>query len=172
MTTSICCRRWPTTPRSPSRTRGCSANWRRQKSARRHARQVHGRCDHGLLQHPVGPARPHAAGCARGCIDAARHRRGAHAPATAARLSFGIGIAGGDAVVGNIGAWRSMNYTVIGDCVNLARRLQENARGGQILVDGWTYQRIQDKVLVRSLGEMHVKGRSGRLPVFELIALK
>ena len=90
----------------------------------------------------------------------------------AARMSFGIGIAGGDAVVGNIGTRRSMNYTVIGDCVNLARRLQENAKGGQILVDGWTYQRMQDKVLVRSLGEMHVKGRNSPLPIFELIALK
>jgi class 3 adenylate cyclase/DNA-binding response OmpR family regulator len=90
----------------------------------------------------------------------------------AARLSFGIGIATGDAVVGNIGSRRLMNYTIIGDCVNLARRLQENARGGQILVDGWTYQRMQDQVKARSLGEMHVKGRSSPLPVFELVGLK
>ena len=90
----------------------------------------------------------------------------------AARLSFGIGIATGDAVVGNIGSRQLMNYTVIGDCVNLARRLQENARGGQILIDGWTCQRMQDKVQARSLGEMHVKGRSSPLPVFELVGLK
>ncbi|HLF26850.1 MAG TPA: adenylate/guanylate cyclase domain-containing protein [Anaerolineae bacterium] len=90
----------------------------------------------------------------------------------AVRLTFGIGIATGDAVVGNIGTSRLMNYTIIGDCVNLARRLQENAKGGQILVDGWTVQRMQDKVHVRALGDMHVKGRSSPLPVFELVALK
>ena len=50
----------------------------------------------------------------------------------AARLSFGIGIATGDAVVGNLGSKQLMNYTVIGGCVNLARRLQENAKGDQI----------------------------------------
>jgi class 3 adenylate cyclase/CheY-like chemotaxis protein len=90
----------------------------------------------------------------------------------AARLSFGIGIATGDAVVGNIGSSQLMNYTAIGDCVNLARRLQENAKGGQILVDGWTVQRVRDQVQARALGDMHVKGRSSPLPVFELIALK
>jgi class 3 adenylate cyclase len=89
-----------------------------------------------------------------------------------AQLSFGVGIATGDAVVGNIGSSQLMNYTIIGDCVNLARRLQENARGGQILVDGWTYQRMQAQIVARSLGDMQVKGRSGPLPVFELIALK
>ncbi len=90
----------------------------------------------------------------------------------AARLTFGIGIASGDAVVGNLGSRQLMNFTVVGDCVNLARRLQENAMGGQVLVDGWTYQRMQDTVHARSLGEMRVKGRSSPLPVFELVALK
>ena len=90
----------------------------------------------------------------------------------AARLGFGIGIATGDAVVGNIGASRLMNYTAIGDCVNMARRMQENARAGQTLIDGYTYQRIQDKVAARSLGDLHIKGRSGPLPVFELLSVK
>jgi len=90
----------------------------------------------------------------------------------AARLSFGIGMATGEAVVGNIGSSRLMNYTVIGDCVNLARRLQENARGGQILVDGWTVHTLQDRVRVRPLGEINVKGRSSSTPIFELVGLR
>lgn len=53
--------------------------------------------------------------------------------AQAHRLQFGIGIATGDAVVGNIGTAQLMNYTAIGNSVNLARRLQESAKGGQIL---------------------------------------
>jgi len=92
----------------------------------------------------------------------------------AARLTFGIGIATGEAVVGNIGSSRLMNYTVIGDCVNLARRLQEIAKGGQILLDGWTHYTMQSLVHIQSrpLGEMNVKGRSSPMPVFELIGLK
>jgi class 3 adenylate cyclase len=89
-----------------------------------------------------------------------------------ARLGFGIGISTGDAVVGNIGASRLMNYTVIGDCVNMARRLQENAKAGQILLDGYTYRRMEGKVVARALGDMHVKGHSGPLPVYEMISLK
>ena len=96
------------------------------------------------------------------------HKRMPHA----AQLTFGIGLATGEAVVGNIGTRHLMNYTIIGDCVNLARRLQENARGGQILVDGLTYQRMQSQIAARSLGHMHVKGRSSPLPVFELMGLK
>lgn len=88
------------------------------------------------------------------------------------RLQIGIGVATGEAVVGNIGARQSMNYTAIGDCVNVARRLQENARGGQILIDSWTYKCIEDKVHANTLGNMQVKGRSGPLPVFELLSLR
>jgi class 3 adenylate cyclase len=70
------------------------------------------------------------------------------------RLQFGIGIACGEAVVGNIGTAQLMNYTAIGNSVNLARRLQETAKGGQILIDDNTYQAIQRHVKARSLGEL------------------
>ncbi len=116
--------------------------------------------DHALCAARAALAMQHAI--------AQEHARLPHA----ARLNFGIGIATGDAVVGNIGTRQSMNYTVIGDCVNLARRLQENAQAGQILLDGWTYQRMRDDALVRPIGETRVKGRSSPLPVFELVALR
>ena len=48
------------------------------------------------------------------------------------RLNFGIGVGIGEAVVGNIGTAQMMNYTIIGDSVNKVKRLQENAKGGQI----------------------------------------
>jgi len=68
-----------------------------------------------------------------------------------ARLSFGVGINVGEAVVGNVGTAELMNYTAIGDSVNLAKRLQENAEAGQILLSQSTYQAVRGRVRVRAL---------------------
>lgn len=88
------------------------------------------------------------------------------------RLQFGVGIATGDAVVGNIGTAQLMNYTAIGTSVNLARRLQESARGGQILIDQATYQAAADRIKARPLGLLEVKGMREPLPVFDVLGLK
>lgn len=87
-------------------------------------------------------------------------------------LSFGIGIHVGQAVVGNIGTVQQMNYTTIGDTVNLAKRLQENARGGQIILSQTTYEAVQDAVVVEDLGPLVVKGRTASVHTYQLIDLK
>ena len=88
------------------------------------------------------------------------------------RLQFGVGIACGEAVVGNIGTAQLMNYTAIGHSVNLARRLQEGAKGGQILIDESTYQAVQHYVRARSLETIEVKGFSAPVPVYEVLGLR
>jgi class 3 adenylate cyclase/DNA-binding response OmpR family regulator len=88
------------------------------------------------------------------------------------RLQFGVGIATGDAIVGNIGTAQLMNYTAIGISVNLARRLQESAKGGQILIDLATYQAAADHIKARPLGLLEVKGMREPLPVFDVSGLK
>jgi adenylate cyclase len=89
-----------------------------------------------------------------------------------ARLSFGVGINVGEAVMGNVGTAELMNYTAIGDSVNLARRLQENAEAGQILLSQSAYEAVREHVRVRALKPIKVKGRSGTEPVYELVGLK
>lgn len=91
---------------------------------------------------------------------------------TGLRLQFGVGIATGEAVVGNIGTVQLMNYTVIGHSVNLARRLQEIAKGGQVLIDQATQQAVANRARCRSLGAVEMKGFSGPVPVYEVIGLK
>ncbi len=86
-------------------------------------------------------------------------------------LTFGIGVNLGWAVVGNIGTARAMNYTAIGDAVNLAKRLQERAAPGQILVAESVIERLGDLVNVRPLGPMQVKGRQKPVTVYELLGL-
>ena len=88
------------------------------------------------------------------------------------RLRFGVGIASGEAIVGNIGTARLMNYTAIGPTVNLARRLQEAARGGQILIDKATYGMVEPYIRAKTLGEIEVKGFSLFVPVFEVLGLR
>jgi class 3 adenylate cyclase len=58
-------------------------------------------------------------------------------------LGLGIGLHTGEAVVGNIGSEKVMDYTVVGYVVNVAKRLQEIARGGQILLSEATYRSVK-----------------------------
>jgi class 3 adenylate cyclase len=88
------------------------------------------------------------------------------------QLNFGVGINAGEAVVGNVGTTKQMNYTAIGDSVNYAKRLQENAKGGQILVGLAAYEQIKDQIEVRELPPLPVKGRSVPERVFEALGLK
>lgn len=86
-------------------------------------------------------------------------------------MSFGIGIHVGPAVVGNIGTSQQMNFTAIGDTVNVAKRLQENARGGQILLSQAAYEAVREIAVVKPLGRMTVKGRTAAVQVYSLVGL-
>lgn len=86
-------------------------------------------------------------------------------------MSFGVGVHLGDAVVGNIGTDKAMNYTAIGDTVNVTKRLQEKAEPGQVLITDTVRARLGEKVETKELGEIMVKGRSQPLLVYQLIAL-
>ncbi|MCB0196980.1 MAG: response regulator [Anaerolineae bacterium] len=86
-------------------------------------------------------------------------------------LSFGIGLHRGQAVVGNIGTAQQMNYTAIGDTINLAKRLQEYAAGGDILLSQAIYQPLQNQIEVEALGHLTVKGRRTPVNSYKLLGL-
>lgn len=91
---------------------------------------------------------------------------------SALRLRFGMGIAVGEAVVGNIGTSQQLNYTAIGACVNLAKRLEECAGPGQILISHEVYHRVREWVEARPLPPMNVDGFREPVEVYELLALR
>jgi class 3 adenylate cyclase/DNA-binding response OmpR family regulator len=84
------------------------------------------------------------------------------------QLQYSIGVTVGEAVVGYIGSERALNYTAIGDTVNLAKRLQEVASPGQILIDESVVARLNGQIVAKALGEIKVKGRKTPVTVYEL----
>jgi class 3 adenylate cyclase/DNA-binding response OmpR family regulator len=87
------------------------------------------------------------------------------------RLHFGVGVGIGEVVVGNIGTPQMMNFTVIGDSVNKVKRLQENARPGQILINRETYHLLHDRIKARHIDDIQLKGQSQPEPVYEVLEL-
>ena len=81
-------------------------------------------------------------------------------------LGLGIGLHSGEAVVGNIGSDKLMDYTVIGDVVNVAKWLQEQAEGGQILLSQATYEMAHKEVDAEPLEPIQVIGRREPIPAY------
>ena len=84
-------------------------------------------------------------------------------------LSIGIGINTGYMTVGNIGSEAHMDYTVLGNQVNVASRLVSLAKPGQILISQRTYSKIDNSILVEDKGEYHVKGIHQPVKTFNVI---
>lgn len=84
-----------------------------------------------------------------------------------ARLGLGIGLHSGEAVVGNIGSEKVMDYTVVGDVVNVAKRLQERARRGQILLSSATFA-LAPGLSTRPPSQVRLPGRKEPIMVHVL----
>ena len=79
------------------------------------------------------------------------------------------GLNTGPVVVGSIGDDLRMDYTAVGDTVNLASRMESTATPGAVLVSNNTYQRVKKHFKFTSLGKVKVKGKETPLDVYELI---
>lgn len=75
------------------------------------------------------------------------------------KVTFGIGIQCGDAVIGNIGCETRMDYTAIGDTVNTASRLEGAAAPGQILISSEMATRLEGRIKCKYAGEYELKGK-------------
>ena len=82
-----------------------------------------------------------------------------------------IGINSGEVVSGNIGSaeLRRLDYTVIGDAVNMAQRLQSLATAGQILISGISYEKVKESFQCKMVGEMSMKNKAFPVMTYEVL---
>ena len=89
-------------------------------------------------------------------------------------LNIGIGLNSGDMVVGNMGSASRMDYTLMGDNVNLGARLEGTNKmyGTRIIISEFTYEHVKDRVIVRELDLIRVKGKELPVRIYELVDVK
>ncbi len=84
------------------------------------------------------------------------------------RMKVNFGIHTGDAIVGNVGSENLMDFTAVGDTVNVAARLQGVAEEGEILVSAPVFEATQDFVFGRTRGHLSVKGRREGIDAYQI----
>ena len=124
---------------------------------------------------PLNPMSDHADQAVRTAIGMRQALAAFNQEETVARLptlESGIGIASGPVIAGNVGGKERIEYTVMGDAVNLAARLEDKTKdtGFPILVSDETYQALNEvpDVGARSLTDVQIKGKRDRVTVYAL----
>lgn len=84
------------------------------------------------------------------------------------KVSYGIGVNCGEAIIGNIGSTFRMDYTAIGDTVNTASRLESNAKAGEILISEEVKKRLEGRIETEDVGEIPLKGKSRKIFVYRV----
>ena len=87
------------------------------------------------------------------------------------QMNVGIGLNSGDVIMGNMGSEQQMNYTVIGDNINLTERLCSAAQAGQVVISKITADALGKEATINKLEPIKVKGKEKMIEVYEAFAI-
>ena len=87
-------------------------------------------------------------------------------------IGVGVGINTGEVLVGNFGSMLRQDYTAIGDNVNVAARLQGQAKAGEIVVSEAVYEQVKELVEAEDMGEKPLKGKGQPLRLWKILGIK
>ena len=123
-----------------------------------------------MVQRPL-PQADHVLRAVRAALTICDATREIHAKLAPERhLSFSIGVHVGPAVLGLVGTERRLEYTAIGDTVNIAKRLEEHAAPGQILISADAFSRIAPHLDARRAKPLTIAGRDQPVPVYHVLS--
>jgi adenylate cyclase len=88
------------------------------------------------------------------------------------RMEFGIGINTGNALAGNMGSTDRLEYSVIGDVVNISARLASVARGGEVWIGAATFDQVTDCISAVPLKPLMLKGKREKIKAYEVVAIQ
>ena len=86
-------------------------------------------------------------------------------------VEIGMGLHTGELLGGNIGSRKRSNFTLIGDTVNFASRIEGQAIGGEVLISEDTYRLVADNVIARPLPPVEIRGKRGLHTLYEVVGL-
>ena len=89
-----------------------------------------------------------------------------------AAIRIGIGINTGQVITGSIGSTRALQYTAIGDAMNVASRLVNLAGAGEVIISEHTFRSVEHRVEAIALPPVKVKGKADELKVYRVTGLR
>jgi len=87
-------------------------------------------------------------------------------------MKFGIGINTGEVLAGNLGSEDRLEYSVVGDTVNIAARLADATPGGKVWIGADTYELVKDDIIAKPLSPLTVKGKREQIQAYEVLDIK